>query len=73
MLSVRSTALTAHLSPVREGTGMGMLHATSAIAGMTGALGGGWLVVHWGYHAILGLAVAGLALGLALTWSIRSG
>jgi len=72
-LSVSSTALTAHLSPVGEGTGMGMLNATSAIAGMMGAMVGGWLAVHWGYHAVLGLAVAGLALGLALAWSIRPG
>jgi len=73
MLSVPSTALTAHLSPVRAGTGMGMLQATSASAGVMGAMVGGWLVVHWGYQAILGLAVVGLALGLAFTRSIRSG
>ena len=73
MLSVPSTALTAHLSPVRAGTGMGMLQATSAVAGVRGAIVGGWLVVHWGYQAILALAVAGLVLGLAFTWSIRSG
>jgi predicted MFS family arabinose efflux permease len=72
-LSVSSTALTAHLSPVGEGTGIGMLNATSAIAGMMGAMVGGWLAGHWGYHAVLGLAVVGQALGLALAWSIRSG
>jgi MFS family permease len=73
MLSVSSTALTAHLSPVGEGTGIGMLNATSAIAGMLGAMVGGWLAAHWGYHAVLGLAVAGLAGSLALAWRIRPG
>jgi len=72
LLSVSSTALTAHLSPVGEGTGMGMLNATSAIAGMLGAMVGGWLAAHWGYP-VLGLAVAGLAVGLALAWRIRPG
>jgi predicted MFS family arabinose efflux permease len=71
MLSVSSTALTAHLSPVGEGTGIGMLNATSAIAGMLGAMAGGWLAVHWGYHAVLGLAVSGLTAGLALACRIR--
>ena len=66
LLSVSSTALTTHLSPVGAGTGMGMLNATSAIAGMMGAILGGWLAAHWGYHADLGMAVAGLALALAL-------
>ena len=56
MLSVRSTALTAHLSPVREGTGMGMLHATSAIAGVMGVMVGGcsWytrdIIRSWGWQ-----------------------
>jgi MFS family permease len=71
LFSVSSTALTAHLSPVGTGTGMGMLNATTAIAGMMGAMVGGWLAVHWGYHAVLGLAVAGLAVGLVLACRIR--
>jgi dipeptide/tripeptide permease len=52
---------------------MGMLNATTAIAGMLGAMMGGWLAVHWGYQAVLGLAVAGLAIGLALACRIRPG
>jgi uncharacterized membrane protein YeaQ/YmgE (transglycosylase-associated protein family) len=68
-----STTLTAHLSPVGEGTGIGLLNATSAIAGMLGAMVGGWLATPWGYHAILGLAVAALAGSLALAWRIRPG
>ena len=71
MLSVSSTALTAHLSPVGEGTGIGILNATSAIAGMLGAMVGGWLAAHWGYYAVLGLAVSGLTAGLALACRIR--
>jgi MFS family permease len=73
LLSVSSIALTAHLSPVGEGTGMGMLNATSAIAGLIGAILGGWLAAHWGYHAVLGVAATGLALGLALACVVRPG
>jgi predicted MFS family arabinose efflux permease len=73
LLSVSSTALTAHLSPVGEGMGMGMLNATSAIAGLIGAILGGWLAANWGYHTVLGVAATGLALGLALACVIRPG
>ena len=71
LLSVSSTALTAHLSPVGEGTGLGMLNATMAIAGMLGAMVGGWFAAHWGYHAVLGPTVTGLTLGLSLACIIR--
>ena len=43
------------------------------VLGIIGAMVGGWLAAHWGYHAVLGLAVAGLAVGLALAWRIRPG
>lgn len=72
LLSVSSTALTARLSPVGEGTGMGLLHATTAIAGMMGAMAGGWLAAHWGYHTVLEFAGACLALGLALACRMPS-
>jgi len=70
-LSVSSTTLTAHFAPDHEGAGMGLLHATTALAGVCGATLGGWLAARWGYHAALGLAVAGLTLGLCLSLTIR--
>jgi MFS family permease len=42
LLSVSSKVLTAQLSPLGEGEGMGLLNATSALTGMLGALLGGW-------------------------------
>lgn len=72
LLSVSSTTLTARLSPVGEGAGMGLLNATTAVAGMMGAMVGGWLAARWGYHTVLGLATACLALGLALACRMRS-
>jgi hypothetical protein len=41
-------------------------------SGVCGAALGGWLATHWGYHAALGLAVAGLTLGLSLSLTVRS-
>lgn len=72
LLSVSSTILTARLSPVGEGTGMGLLNGTTAVAGVLGAMVGGGLAAHWGYHTVLGLAVASLALGLACACLMRS-
>jgi predicted MFS family arabinose efflux permease len=71
LLSVSSTALTAHLSPVGEGEGMGLYKAVSALAGVLGAALGGALADRWGYGTSLGLAVAGVALALLLSIQIR--
>jgi hypothetical protein len=38
----------------------------TALAGVLGALLGGWLAARWGYRAAVGVAVAGLTLGLCL-------
>jgi predicted MFS family arabinose efflux permease len=67
LLSVSSTALTAHLSPVGEGEGMGLYRAVSALAGVTGAVLAGTLADGWGYRTSLGLPIAGVALALLLT------
>jgi MFS family permease len=54
-----------------EGAGMGLLNATSALAGVFGAALGGWVAARWGYHAALWLAVGGLTLGLCLALTVR--
>jgi predicted MFS family arabinose efflux permease len=66
VLSVSSTALTAHLSAHHEGEGLGLFNAVTALAGVLGALLGGWLAAQWGYLAAVGVAVVGLTLGLCL-------
>ena len=71
LLSVSSTALTAHLSPVGEGEGMGLYKAVSALAGVIGAALAGALAARWGYRTSLGLAIAGVALALVLSMHIR--
>jgi MFS family permease len=71
LLSVSSTALTAHLSPVGEGEGMGLYRAVSALAGVIGAVLAGALAEAWGYRTSLVLPIAGVALALLLSMQIR--
>jgi predicted MFS family arabinose efflux permease len=68
-ISVSGTALTAHLSTIGEGEGMGIFNAVTAVAGVMGAALGGWLAGRWGYSAALILAVVGVALGVLLTFT----
>ena len=70
LLSVTGTALAAHFSPVGEGEGMGIFNATTSLAGVCGAVLGGWLAGQWGYDATSGMAIVGVAVGLALTLAI---
>ena len=66
LLSVGGTALTARLSPVGEGEGIGIFNAVTALAGVVGAALGGWVAGQWGYNAVSGLAAGGVGLGLLL-------
>jgi MFS family permease len=68
LMSVSGTALAARLSPVGEGQGMGFFNATTAIAGVLGAVLGGWVAEAWGYSSILILALLGVTLGLGLSF-----
>jgi len=71
LLSVSSTGLVARISPVGEGSGLGVFNAATAVAGVIGAAVGGWVAGRWGYRAALELATAGSLLGLILTF-VRS-
>jgi DHA1 family tetracycline resistance protein-like MFS transporter len=71
LLTVSGTALTAKLSPVGEGEGMGLYNAVTAAAGVLGSALGGWAAGLWGYNAASAMAVAGVALGLLLAICIR--
>jgi predicted MFS family arabinose efflux permease len=66
-LSVGGTGWTARLAWRREGEGLGLFNATSALAGVLGAGLGGWLTASWGLHAVWGLVITGVGLGLFLT------
>ena len=70
LLSVSSTALTAHLALNNKGESMGLFNAITALAGVLGATLGGWLAAQWGYNAASGLAVVGLTLGLCLSLTL---
>jgi MFS transporter, DHA1 family, tetracycline resistance protein len=72
LLSVSGTALTAQLSPVTEGEGMGIFNAATALAGVIGAALGGWIAGRWGYASVIGFAVVGVAGGLPLTIAPRT-
>ena len=71
LMSVSGTALAAQLSPVGEGQGMGIFNAVTAIAGVIGAMLGGWVAGVWGYNSIVVLAVLGVALGLGLSFMLK--
>lgn len=69
VLSVSGTELAARLTPMSQGTAMGLFNASGAFATVIGVFAGSPLVHHLGYGvipfvALLGLAAAGL---LALT------
>ncbi len=68
LLSVSSTGLVARISPVGEGSGIGIFNAATAMAGVIGAAAGGWAAGRWGYRAALELAAGCSLLGLTLTF-----
>jgi MFS transporter, DHA1 family, tetracycline resistance protein len=72
LMSVSGTALAARLSPAGEGQGLGIFNATTAVAGILGALLAGWAAGVWGYGSIVALALAGVALGLGLSFLVNN-
>ena len=72
LMNVSGTALAASLSPVGEGEGLGIFNATTAIAGVVGAVLGGWAAVAWGYNSIVTMALLGVTLGLGLSFLVKS-
>ena len=71
LMSVSGTTLAAYLSPVGEGQGMGIFNAVTAIAGVLGAVLGGWAAGVWGYNSIVFLALLGVAVGLGLSFLVN--
>ena len=73
LLTVSGTALTARLSAssnTTKGEAMGLFTAASGVAGVIGAMLGGWVAGHWSYGAMLALSVCSLCIGLLLIPSI---
>ncbi len=68
LMSVSGTALAARLSTIGEGQGLGIFNALTAVAGILGALLGGWAAGRWGYGSIVVVALGGVALGLAISF-----
>lgn len=72
LLIVSGTVLATQLSPVGEGAGIGIFNASSAVANVFGATLGGWAADHWGYSAVLVVAMIGVGLGLALSFTTQT-
>jgi MFS family permease len=70
LLSVSGTLMTAYLSQRNEGEGMGLFNATTALAGISGALLGGWVAEYWEYRASLAFPLMTIALALALSLAV---
>jgi DHA1 family tetracycline resistance protein-like MFS transporter len=68
LMSVSGTAMAARLSTIGEGQGLGIFNALTAVAGMLGAVLGGWAAGVWGYSSVVVLALAGVALGLGISF-----
>lgn len=71
LMSVSGTDLAARLSPSGEGQGLGIFNAITSVAGIIGALVGGWAATAWGYRSVVVFAIFGVLLGLALAFLLK--
>jgi DHA1 family tetracycline resistance protein-like MFS transporter len=67
VISVCGTALAASLSAVGEGEGLGIFNAVNALAGVLGAVLGGWIAGTWGYGYLSTLGMVGIVAGLGFS------
>ena len=65
-LSVAGTEVTFELSRSNEGEGIGVYNAATAVAGVLGAVVGGWLADRYGYDAIPMFAFITITAGLGI-------
>jgi MFS family permease len=65
-LGVSGTTLTARLSNLVKGEGIGIFHAVFAMAAVVGAAMGGWLASWGGYAVAVGMATVTEAFGLII-------
>jgi DHA1 family tetracycline resistance protein-like MFS transporter len=71
LLSVAGTEITAQFSQGHEGEGLGLFNASTAVAGVVGALVGGWSAGAWGYGVVPVLGLGGVLLGILMTARVR--
>jgi predicted MFS family arabinose efflux permease len=67
LLSVTGTEITAQFSEEHEGEGLGLFNASTAVAGVLGAVIGGWSAGRWGYEIVPVLGIIGALAGILLT------
>jgi DHA1 family tetracycline resistance protein-like MFS transporter len=67
LMSVSGTEITAQFSEANEGEGLGLFNASTAIAGVIGAVIGGWSAGMWGYNMVAVLGIVGVSGALFLT------
>jgi len=66
LLSVTGTEITAQYSLAHEGEGLGMFNASTSIAGVLGAVAGGWGAGIWGYKSVPAMGIGGAVVGMIL-------
>jgi len=66
LLSVAGTEITAQFSEANEGEGLGMFNACTSVAGVLGAVIGGWGAEMWGYACIPAMGIGGALVGMVL-------
>ena len=66
LVCVSGSALTAHLSPIGQGAGMGIYNAGRFLALVIGSAVGGVVAAHWGYQEVIAIGLGFLVLGLVL-------
>jgi MFS family permease len=67
LMSVTGTEIIAQSSEANEGEGLGLFNASTAIAGVIGAVIGGWSAGIWGYQIVSVLGIVGVSGALFLT------
>ena len=71
LLSVTGTEITAQFSEEHEGEGLGLFNASTAVAGVLGAVVGGWSAGTWGYEFVPVLGIVGAAAGVLITGTLK--
>ncbi|HTR80877.1 MAG TPA: MFS transporter [Bacteroidota bacterium] len=72
LLSVTGTEITAQFSEAHEGEGLGLFNASTGVAGVLGAVIGGWVAGTWGYETVSVLGIGGAVIGILLTAAIKN-
>lgn len=72
LLSVTGTEITAQYSEGHEGEGLGLFNACTAVAGVLGAVIGGWSAESWGCGFVSVLGIGGATVGLLMSGIIST-